>query len=154
MSVVSDTTAVTTLLKAKEQRLLQELFERVLVPQTVWDELKEFHKELPVFVELRPVNNPTQRLSGTELLGRGEAEAMLLAKQLNARLLLTDDRGARSAARRLQIPCIGLVGMVVHAKQHGNISSVRAMLQKLEADGGLYLSDAVIADALQLADEV
>ena len=46
MSVVSDTTAITTLVKAKHQRLLHELFERVFVPQAVWDELKEFHAEL------------------------------------------------------------------------------------------------------------
>jgi len=154
MSVVSDTTAITTLLKANEQRLLQELFERVLVPQAVWDELKEFHAELPEFVELRPVSGGTQRLPGTELLGRGEAEALLLAKQLNARLLLTDDRKARLGARRLQIPCIGLVGMVVHAKQRGKISSVRDMLHTLETRGGLYVSDAVVADALRLADEM
>ena len=154
MSVVSDTTAITTLLKAGEERLLQELFERVLVPQAVWEELREFHMELPPFIELRPATDASHRLPGTELLGRGEAEALLLARQLNARLLLTDDRKARLAARRLEIPCIGLVGMMVHARQRGRISSVREMLLKLETQGGLYLSDAVIADALRLAGEV
>jgi predicted nucleic acid-binding protein len=154
MSVVSDTTAITTLLKAKQERLLRELFERVLVPQAVWDELKEFHIELPKFIDLHPATDASQRLPGTELLGRGEAEALLLAKQLNAQLLLTDDRKARRAARRLQIPCIGLVGMIVHAKRRGRISSVREMLQLLETDGGLYLSDAVVSDALRLAGEV
>jgi predicted nucleic acid-binding protein len=153
MSVVSDTTAITTLLKANEQQLLQELFERVFVPQAVWNELKEFHTDLPEFVELHPVSDGSQRLPGTEFLGRGETEALLLAKQLNARLLLTDDRKARHAARRLQIPCIGLVGMVVHAKQRGKIFSVRDMLHTLETHGGLYLSDAVITDALRLAGE-
>jgi predicted nucleic acid-binding protein len=117
MSVVCDTTAITTLLKAKPERLLQELFEHVLVPQAVRDELKEFHRDLPDLVELHPVQDAAQRLPGTESLGRGEAEALLLAKQLNAQLLLTDDRKARQAARRLQIPCIGLVGMIVHAKR-------------------------------------
>lgn len=154
MSVVSDTTAITTLLKAKEERLLRELFERVLVPQAVWDELKAFHADLPCFIELRPTNNASHRLPGTELLGRGEAEALLLARELNARLLLTDDRQARIAARRLEIPCIGLVGMILHAKTHGNVSSVRELLRKLEVEGGLYLSDAVVAEALRLANEI
>ena len=77
MSVVSDTTAITTLLKAGQVRLLQELFGSVFVPQAVWDELKNFHRDLPDFVELRPVRNPGQRLPGTENLGRGEAEAFL-----------------------------------------------------------------------------
>ncbi len=153
MSVVSDTTAITTLLKAKEERLLLELFERVLVPQAVWDELKAFHAALPLFVELHAVSDPTLRLAGTELLGRGEAEALLLAKELNAHLLVTDDRQARLAARRLEIPCIGLVGMVLHAKARGRISSVRELLRQLEVEGGLYLSDSVISEALRLANE-
>lgn len=96
MSVVSDTTAITSLMKAGRPQLLQELFERVLVPQAVWDELKDFHPQLPSFVELHPVRDATQRLSGTEVLGRGEAEALLLARQLSARLLLTDDRNSTS----------------------------------------------------------
>lgn len=66
MSVVSDTTAITTLLKAEQHRLLQDLFERVLVPKAVWDELKEFHHELPGFVELHPLRTPIQRLTETE----------------------------------------------------------------------------------------
>jgi len=154
MKVVSDTTAITTLLKAGQVCLLRELFEKVFVPQAVWAELMAFHSELPDFVELRAVSNVSQRLPGTETLGRGEAEALLLAKELNVRLLVTDDRKARLAARRLNIGCIGLVGMVVQAKRAGKISSVRDLLETIETKGGLYLSDAVIAEALRLADEI
>jgi predicted nucleic acid-binding protein len=125
-----------------------------LVPQAVWDELKEFHLQLPEFIELHPLRTPIQRLAGTESLGRGEAEALLLARELNAQLLLTDDRQARLAARRLHIPCIGLIGMIVQAKRLGKISNVRAMLNLLETKGGLYLSDTVVATAMQLADEI
>ena len=153
MSVVSDTTAITTLLKAERGWLLQEMFGRVFVPQAVWDELEEFHSRLPDFVELRRVRDSTQRLPGTEPLGRGEAEALLLAKELGAQLLLTDDRKARLAARRLQIPCIGLVGMVVQAKRLGRIPSVRDVLRLIETKGGLYLSELVIAEALRMAGE-
>lgn len=153
MSVVSDTTAITTLLKAGQVQLLQELFGQVFVPQAVWDELKAFHSNLPDFVELRAVSNSSQKLPGTESLGRGETEALLLAKELNARLLVTDDRKARVAAKRLNIACVGLVGIVIQAKRVGKISSVRDLLEIIETKGGLYLSDSVIAEALRLADE-
>ncbi len=154
MSVVSDTTAITTLLKAGQCRLLQELFDRVFVPQAVWDELMDFHRELPDFVELRPVRHPGQRLPGMETLGRGEAEAILLAKELSARLLVIDDLKARMTAKRLNVPCIGLVGVVIQAKRLGKISSVRDLLKIIETKGGLYLSDSVFAEALRLADEI
>ena len=125
MTVVTDTTAVTTLLKAGEERLLQEIFGSVTVPDAVWN----------------------------ELLGRGEAEAIKLAREMNADLLLTDDRTAKAAATHLGIKCSGLLGLVVRAKQSGRLSSVRDIIDVLEKRGGLYLSDAVKAEALKLANE-
>jgi predicted nucleic acid-binding protein len=152
MSIVSDTTAITTLLKAGRIRLLADLFQEILLPAAVWDELKAFHSELPDFLKLRPVNS-SQRLPGTELLGRGEAEALLLATELGAKLLVTDDRKARTAARQLRIPCVGSLGIVVQAKQLGMIPSARELIGVLETKGGLYLSDAVKAEALRLTNE-
>jgi predicted nucleic acid-binding protein len=43
-----------------------------------------------------------RRLPGTETLGEGEAEAILLAKEVGADILLTDDRKARAAAVSLR----------------------------------------------------
>jgi len=151
MTVVTDTTAVTTLLKAGEERLLREIFVSVIVPQAVWDELLAFHSHLPDFVLRRPVLEPNQRLAGTELLGRGEAEAIKLAQQIDADLLLTDDRKARTAATDLGIKCSGVLGLIVRAKQLGRLSSVRDTLEVLEKRGGLYLSDVAKAEALRIA---
>jgi len=153
MTVVTDTTAITTLLKAGEDRLLREIFASVIVPQAVWDELLAFHSHLPDFVLRRPVLEPNQRLAGTELLGRGEAEAIKLAQEIDADLLLTDDRKARTAATDLGIKSSGVLGLIVHAKKLGRLSSVRDAIEVLEKRGGLYLSDAVKAEALKLAGE-
>jgi hypothetical protein len=43
--------------------------------------------------------------------------------------------------------------LLVHAKRHGLVSSVRDAIGLLETRGGLYLSDAVKMEALRLADE-
>jgi predicted nucleic acid-binding protein len=153
MSVVSDTTAITTLLKAGQVELLHELFENVFVPQAVWDELKAFHSSLPDFVELRTVSNSGQRLPGTEFLGRGEAESLLLAKELNARLLVTDDRKARAAAKKLNIVCVGLVGIVIQAKRTEKILQSVNYLKSLKPKVACILFDAVIAEALRIANE-
>ena len=88
MIVVSDTTAITTLLKAGMEGLLQELFGSVIIPQAVWDELHAFHPQLPDFVLLRAVARAEGRLPRTASLGLGEAEAITLAKEINADLLL------------------------------------------------------------------
>jgi predicted nucleic acid-binding protein len=153
MIVVSDTTAITTLLKAGEERLLLQLFDAVTIPQAVWDELHAFHSRLPDCVKLRQVTDPSQRLPGTETLGRGEAEAIKLAREIRGDLFLTDDRRARVAATRLGISSAGLLALLVQAKQKGRISSVRNLIGRLEAKGGLYLSDSAKAEALKSAGE-
>ncbi|HXC35195.1 MAG TPA: DUF3368 domain-containing protein, partial [Candidatus Acidoferrales bacterium] len=147
--VVSDTTAVTTLIKARREHLLQNLFGNVMVPRAVWDELRAFHLQLPDFVSLRPVTAMVEIQS----LGRGEAEAIQLAREVQADLLLSDDLKARAVATRLKIKCAGLLGVMVRAKQTGYIASVREVIEALEAQGGLYLSETVKAEALKLAGE-
>jgi hypothetical protein len=151
MIVVSDTTAITTLLKAGMESLLADLFENISVPQGVWDELLAYHSQLPGFVLVRPIAGADCLLPETSSLGRGEAEAITLAKEINADLFLTDDLKARSVAGSLNIKCSGLLGLLIRGKQRGHITSVREAMGWLETRGGLYLSDAVKAEALKLA---
>jgi uncharacterized protein len=153
MIVVSDSTVITTLIKIGEERLLQDLFGSVTVPAAVWDELLAFHSELPKFVLLRPISALPTASIGKGLLGRGETEAILLAQEVQAGMLLSDDRKARGAASRAGIRCTGLLGMLVYAKQTGRMSSVKAMIEALETLGGLYLSERVKTEALRLAGE-
>jgi len=152
MIVVSDTTAITTLLKSGEETLLAKLFGRVVVPKAVSDELLAFHSRLPDFIQVQRVST-SSRPAGTDQLGRGEAEAMQLALELNADWLLLDDRQARAVAVRLGIRCVALAGLLVKAKQLGHVRSIRELLERLEQRGGLYLSEAVKEEALRQAGE-
>jgi predicted nucleic acid-binding protein len=152
MIVVSDTTAITTLLKAGESDLLQKLFGAVIIPPSVRDELLAFHSTLPDFIEVRSLSD-SSRLAGMERLGRGETEAIQLALQINADWLLLDDRQARVTALKLGLRCVALTALLIKAKQLGYIASVREWLERLEQRGGLYLSDAVKFEAWRQAGE-
>ena len=152
MIVVSDTTAITTLLKSGDEELLAKLFGTVIVPPAVWNELRAFHSSLPAFVEVRSLTDATAPV-GSERLGRGEIEAMQLAIQIEADWLLLDDRQARATAVKLGIRCVALTGLLIKAKQLGHVRSVRELLERLEQRGGLYLSDAVKDEALRQAGE-
>ena len=154
MIVVSDTTAITTLLKAGMEGLLSELFGSITIPRGVWEELMAFHSHLPNFVLMRPVARADGLLPRTESLGRGEAEAITLADEIDADLLLTDDLKARSVAAALNMKCTGLLGVLIHGKQRGHVASVKEAIRTLEARGGLYLSDVVKAEALKIAGEI
>jgi predicted nucleic acid-binding protein len=153
MIVVCDTTAVTTLIKAGMQDLLKVLFGSVTVPQAVWEELLAYHPQLPDFVLLRRAGKAMERLPETLLLGRGEAEAITLARGINADLLVTDDLKARNIAAVLNVKYTGLLGLLILAKQRDHISSVKEAIATLEMRGGLYLSETVKAEAVRLAGE-
>ncbi len=152
MIVVSDTTALTTLIKAGEEQLLAKMFGTVLVPQAVRDELLAFHPALPLFIKERPVSG-SSLWAGAEYLGRGETAAIQLALELKADWLLLDDRKARIAATELGIRCVALTGLLVRAKQLGRVASIRDLLIKMEQRGGLYLSESVKQEALRQAGE-
>jgi len=151
--IVSDTTAITTMLKVDQAKLLQQLFGELLIPQAMWDELPAFYPKLPGFVSLRPVAETNPSLVGIRQLGRGEAEAITLAVEIKADLLLTDDLLARSIAGQMNVRCMGLLGVVFRAKKLGLTSSVGETISLFETKGGLYLSDAVKAEALRMAGE-
>jgi predicted nucleic acid-binding protein len=151
MIVVSDTTCLTTLLKAGMQDLLIGLFEEVCVPPAVFDELAAFHPRIPSFVRVVPLEDTQTIVPNT--LGRGETEAIKLAKVLKADLLLSDDRKARAVAKELGITCRGVLGLLLAAKHRGLIASVRDAIRRVETQGGLYLSEGVKTEAIRLAGE-
>ena len=76
MIVVSDASPTSTLLKADQATLLKRLFDFVVIPEAVSEELLAFHAQLPGFVRVQSVSARNHRLSGTENLGKGEAEAI------------------------------------------------------------------------------
>ena len=86
-------------------------------------------------------------------LGEGEKQCIILAYTLKSDvILLIDDRAGRQAADSLNIPKIGLVGILLLAKKRRLINNVVSLLHELRA-AGYWLSDDVIAIARKLADE-
>jgi predicted nucleic acid-binding protein len=151
MIVVSDTTVLTTLMKCGKESLLREMYGSVVIPQAVFDELIVFHPNIPVFVERRIVTK--FRELPTSGLGRGETEAILIALELKADLLISDDRRARSAAGKLGLAYSGLLGIALDAKGKGLVFSVKELIELFEKKGGLYVSARLKANALQSAGE-
>jgi len=88
-------------------------------------------------------------LSG--VLDPGEAEAVPLAVELHA-LMLIDDRRARRRAAQMHVACLGTVGIVLEAKDTGLIDAVGPLLHEL-VDAGVYLDAALIVHARRVAGE-
>ena len=87
-----------------------------------------------------------------QLLGPGEAEAIALAEQEDTRFLLIDDARGRRMARARGIPVVGVAGVLLVAKSHGELAAVGPVLDRL-SDAGYRLSPQLVAATLDRADE-
>ena len=153
MIVVSDTSAITALLQVGRAELLQKLYGEVFIPEAVRGELAQSHSSLPTFVRCERVLNmdEVQRLLAE--IDSGEAEAIVLAKERRADVLLIDDLEARRVAQREGVPFIGLLGVLVQAKQAGHVASVRDLTAELERVADFRLSAEIKEVAFRKAGE-
>lgn len=65
---------------------------------------------------------------------------------------LIDERLARRHAKRLGLNLTGTIGILLKAKRQGLVPAVKPLVDQLRY-GGIWLSDALVAEALKLADE-
>lgn len=153
MIVVSDTSPITNLMAIGKVDLLRDLFDSVRVPPRVNTELREHHAELPEFVTVTAVTNVDRAASDAAGLDPGEAEAIALAVELNPDYLLIDETLGRSFARQHGVPVIGLLGVLLMAKQDGLIESVAATMDQLTSQAGFYVADNVRKRTVEMAGE-
>ena len=125
MIVVADTTPIISLLKLNRLDLLEELFGTVFIPQFVLQELTmninyQSEAEAVLSADFIMAKNITDRravnvLMKVNMLDRGESEAIILADELSAEVLLIDERKGRRIAKQLGINLSGTLGVLMKA---------------------------------------
>jgi len=133
--------------------LLDHLFEEVFLPPAVRVEvlapprgtlgLERVQRALGrAWLQLQAPSTqvPTNTVGS---LDPGETEALLLAAEVGADLVLTDDAAARTAARRLGLEAIGTVGVLVIARERGLIPEALPLLLELRRLGQ-WLSEELV----------
>ena len=162
MIVVSNTSPLTNLAAIGRFNLLQELYGEIQIAQGVAAELWSGGRGWPGgqevaaadWVHRHSVENHhlVHALQGS--LDFGESETIALALELEADLVLIDERDGAREARRLGLRVVGVVGMLLEAKAKGFIDQVRPELLSLRQQAGFYLGEGLIQEVLQLAGEV
>lgn len=145
--VVSDSTCLIGLERVGRLDILPALFDSVTIPPKV-------EREFGGKFDWLKVGNLTNNLLVAVLeiiVDTGEAEAIALASEKNC-LMITDDKQARAAAKRLSILIIGTVGVLIRAKQNGIVAEVKPILDALDANE-FRISRALREEALKFAGE-
>jgi predicted nucleic acid-binding protein len=136
MIVVADASPLHYLVQIECVDLLQNLYGRVVVPTGVMMELR--HASTPASVALWATNLPAwievcrvrvRKDPDLEVLDPGEREAIQLAEDQYADLLLIDDRKGRSVARRRGIVTTGTLGVLLAARKRGLIDAEATLLR-------------------------
>jgi predicted nucleic acid-binding protein len=138
MIVVADTSPLNYLVLIDEIDLLSVLFERVLIPQGVFDELRnprtpskvsQWLDQPPAWLEVRSVT--TIASPALMKLGPGEREAIQLALEMGATTVLIDETEGRRAAEAFRLEVRGTLGIIERAAKLGKVDFRRA-LSKLD----------------------
>lgn len=157
MIVVADASPLILLAAVNQLDLLPQLYGQVAVPQTVFDEVVGQGSGRPGAAELQSapwvVIHPDPAVPASSTLDSGEAKAIALALRLHADLLVIDERQGRVEAVRSGIEIIGVLGVLMVARDKGLISSLRPVLDQLRQDAGYWISTALYRSALRHADE-
>jgi predicted nucleic acid-binding protein len=96
---------------------------------------------------ISPTETSLVRLLARDL-GDGEAEVIALAVKRHADLVLIDEWEARRIADIYGLTKTGIVGILIRAKQQGELGSLRAELDRLREDGRFWIEDKLYNRAL------
>ncbi len=159
--IVADTGPLIALALVELLPDLQKLFSDVYVSVGVLDEAtkecsKPGAKAIKLAVEkgwiaVRPVEMGEAFQELIELLDQGEAEALALAKQLNA-VVLIDERRGRKVAIKHGVAVTGSAAVLIKAKKSGLVKQLKPLLEQL-GEHGYRMSDALIAEVLNRVNE-
>lgn len=152
MIVVADSSPLIALCRIGRLELLHDIFGKLMIPDAVWREVSETDLEKAGAKEILSASwIERQSVRDTSLvhllrqdLGAGESEAIVLAREVNAAIVLMDERRGRAAATRLGLTCTGLVGILLEARRRGILPGSSGIAQELRDVAGFWISDELM----------
>jgi len=149
--VVVDSSCLIGLAQINLFKLLKELFSEVYIPDAVYNEVVIKGKgeigsedtESAVkngWILKRTINDEVAVNALTTILGKGEAEAIILYKELELDCALIDERTARSMADLMNINTMGVLGIIDSAIKKGFSVDKKKVIDRLK-DSGFRISD-------------
>lgn len=136
--VVSNTTPLIALAWLEQLDLLPALFDAVYIPHAVFDELHRNPEKIgsaelmaASWLRVAAVENGLAVEMLANELDSGESEAIVLAHEMRAGLLLMDERRGRRRAAEGGLAIVGTLGILIEARKRGLIGPLLPFLDRL-----------------------
>lgn len=164
LAAIRDSSTLIALTAIGRLDLLRQFYGAVTIPTAVWREVVEQGQgragALAVaqacqdgWIEIKPItSSPLTQLLKRDL-GEGEAEVIALAIEQAAQIVLLDESEGRRVADSYGLRKTGVVGLLLRAKQEGQISALKTELDKLRAEAGFHLEERLYHRALAAVGE-
>lgn len=158
LKVVSNTTPIISLLKLSKLELLKELYNEVSIPLAVFQEIeagknKPFYQDLSKIGWIKIIEIQDKKALKYFLdLDLGEAEAIVLANEIAADLIVLDEKLGRFHAKHSDLKVTGTIGVLLKAKSKGLIKAIKPLLQEL-IDKDVWISETLMNEILRKAEE-
>ena len=163
MLVASNTSPISNLAIIGRLDLLRTQFREICIPRAVKAELdrlvypsalKAIQRALGQgWIKLRPLREDKMARRLETTLDPGEAEAIALAIELQADVVLLDEADGRSAAESAGLRVTGVLGVLLQAKKKGEIQLVRPELEALRSRARFFVSPRLQENVLKVAGE-
>lgn len=158
-TIVCNSGPLIALAGVKHLHILEKIYDRVLVPKAVYEEVttstallgaSEIQKA-PWLISCKVSKSPDPLLLAE--LGKGEAEVIVLALEKKANKVLVDEKKARRIATFVySLTVTGTVGILLKAKKFGYIEAVLPLINAMK-NNGYYFSDTLVKSICLQANE-
>ena len=142
MIVVSNSGPIISFARASSLDISRQVLKEIIIPSAVYEDIVLQGGIKPGAIEIKnatwvkreTIRNISQVNQLPPSLGLGEREAIILAEELKA-FLLIDDRSARKEAEKRVIVCFGSIRVLKEAKEKMLIEKIRPIGDELRRTG-------------------
>jgi hypothetical protein len=146
--VISNATPIISLCSVHHEHILKELFNHIVIPEAVENELRVLERPGSDFsdnswVEVEAVKNEDLIHLLMKDLDRGESETIALAKQRKADIVIIDEIAGYQIAKHFDLPVVRTLSVLKTAKELGIIEKVAPLLSEMVQKGRWYSIDVI-----------
>jgi predicted nucleic acid-binding protein len=158
MKTVSNTTPIISLSSIGKIEILRDLFKTIIIPQAVYDEIKAkrgygYNSVDSSFIKIQSIQDRKNKLLLSNKLDLGEAETIVLAKEIQADNVIIDENIGYRVAIDYDLNVFRTLSILLKAKEEKIITEVKPLIEDMISNGRWY-SKNVYYSFLEKANEI